>query len=201
MRLSIRWVSVVAAIGTIGGAGGFVLAQDGPAAVAAQQISNDLCIVAPPTPYNPASGRSMLAPRSIPATARCPVCGMYPARSPRWAAQIIFKDGAAHFFDSPINLFIFLGKVERYNKGYSVSDVAARYVTDFATGQSINAERAIFVHGSNALGPMRDSDLPAFAERQAAVAFARIHGGKVLGFGQVTPDVLQTLNRIVHHRH
>lgn len=164
-------------------------------------ITNELCIVAPATPYDPASGLAMLAPRPIPAAARCPVCGMYPARFPRWAAQSIFRDGAAHYFDSPINLFVFLQRVDRYDSRYAVDDVAVSFVTDFETGQWIEAQDAFFVHGSSAFGPMRDADLPAFASREAADTLTRSRGGKVLAFTEVTPELIQSLNRSVHHLH
>lgn len=167
----------------------------------AGSITNELCVVAPATPYDASSGLALLAPKPIPADARCPVCGMYPARFPRWAAQTVFKDGASHYFDSPIDLFVFLNRADRYNKRYALEDIAVSYVTDFATGQWIEAGNAFFVHGSTAFGPMRDADLPAFSARQSADAFARSRGGKVLTLTQVTPELIQSLNRNMHHRH
>ena len=82
--------------------------------------AEDLCIVpsariAAALPWDPASGLHIHAARPVPAQARCPVCGMYPSRYPRWAAQLIFEDGAAHFFDSPVDLFIFLEDTARYD--------------------------------------------------------------------------------------
>lgn len=201
MHLRAKAVLLLVVATTAALAGLIALTYEGQAAPDPAAVANELCIVAPPTPYDARSGVSIFAPRPVPVDARCPVCGMYPARSPRWAAQLIFKDGAAHFFDSPINLFVFLDKVERYNKGYRASDVAASYATDFGTVQWIDARRAFFVHGSSIFGPMRDSDLPAFADRKVAEAFARGRGGKVLTFGEITPDVLRSLNRNVHHRH
>jgi nitrous oxide reductase accessory protein NosL len=143
----------------------------------------------------------MLAPKSIPADARCPVCGMYPARFPRWAAQTVFKDGASHYFDSPVDLIAFLQQIERFNKRYTRKDIAVSHVTDFETGQWIEVDQAFFVQGSTALGPMRTADLPAFSTRQSADAFARKRNGKVLTFTQVTPELIQSMNRNVHHRH
>ena len=83
--------------------------------------------------------------RPIPTDARCPVCGMYPARFPRWAAQIIFKDGAAHFFDSPVDLFMFLDKPARFGTERNVADAAAIYVADFRSGTWLAAREAVFV--------------------------------------------------------
>jgi copper chaperone NosL len=164
-------------------------------------INDELCIVAPATPYDPASGQPMYAPRPLPADARCPVCGMYPARSPRWAAQTIFKDGAAHYFDSPVNLFDFLHKVARYDRRYTLDDVAVSYVRDLESGQWIEAGHASFVHGSTVTGPMRTADLPAFASHEAAKAFTRLHGGTVLTAPDMTPRLLASLSRNSRHRH
>ncbi|MDP1927137.1 MAG: nitrous oxide reductase accessory protein NosL [Thiobacillus sp.] len=164
-------------------------------------ITNELCIVAPATPYDASAGRAMRAPKPIPADARCPVCGMYPARAPRWAAQIVFRDGASHFFDSPIDLFVFLQRIDRTNKRYVQQDIAVSYVTDFETGQWIEAQRAFFAQGSTVMGPMRDADLPAFATREAAAVFARSRGGKVVAFAHLTPELIQSMNRNTHHHH
>ena len=163
------------------------------------QVTNELCIFAPATPYDAASGLDMLAPKSIPADARCPVCGMYPARFPRWATQTVFKDGASHYFDSPVDLIAFLQKIDRFNKRYAQEDIAVSYVTDFETGQWIKARNAFFVQGSTALGPMRTADLPAFSTRQSADVFSRNRNGEVLTFMQITPELIQSMNRNVHH--
>ena len=82
----------------------------------APALEPDVCIVAPPTPYDPASGLPPTAARPIPVDARCPVCGMFPARSPDWAAQVIFRNGDAQFFDSPLSLFMYLQDVARYSR-------------------------------------------------------------------------------------
>ena len=165
------------------------------------RVANELCIVAPATPHDPSSGLAMHAAKPIPADARCPVCGMYPARFPRWAAQAVFKDGASHFFDSPIDLFAFLQRIDRHNKRYALEDVAAGYVTDFETGQWIEVNNAFFVSGSTVFGPMRDADLPAFSTRKSAGTFAHSRGGKVLASTQITPELIQSLSRNRHHRH
>lgn len=163
----------------------------------------DICIVAPTrvTPahaFDPASGLAIYDARPIPTEARCPVCGMYPARFPRWAAQIIFKDGDAHFFDSPVDLFGFMNGVGRHSSPYTMKEAVAQFVTDFDSGEWVAAETAFYVRGSDVLGPMRDADLPAFGSRESAAAFARSHGGKVLAHAEVTPQVIRLLSRNLH---
>jgi nitrous oxide reductase accessory protein NosL len=167
--------------------------------------AEDLCIVpsariAAALPWDPASGLHIHAARPVPAQARCPVCGMYPSRYPRWAAQLIFEDGAAHFFDSPVDLFIFLEDTARYDPERAGDAVAAHYVTDFDNGHWIAAGEAYFVIGSAARGPMRGADLPAFASRDAAAAFSTANGGEVAAFADITPERVATL-RTANHSH
>ena len=161
----------------------------------------DVCIVAPPTPYNPSSGVALHAPRVVPTDARCPVCGMYPARAKGWAAQVVFDNGDTQFFDSPLSLYQYLQDVGRYTPGRSAQDIVASYVTAVDADTWITADAASYVYGSSALGPMRSGNLPAFAQRQAAQEFARARGGVVLSADGITPQLLETLSATPRHRH
>jgi nitrous oxide reductase accessory protein NosL len=160
---------------------------------AVAEIGIDLCVLAPPTPYDPAGGLPADVPRPVPADARCPVCGMYPARAPLWAGQVLYRDHEAHFFDSPVDLMQFLADVERYGMGRGAADVRSRWVTDAASGAWVALEQAWFVLGSDALGPMRRGDLPAFADRSKAAEFAGRRGGEALAFGAITPAIVKSL--------
>lgn len=168
-----------------------------PALVA--DMEADFCVVAPPTPYDPALGLALTAARAVPVGARCPVCGMYPARSPDWAGQIIFSNGDAQFFDSPVSLLLFLNDVPRYSAGRSGDDIVARYVTDVTSKEWIDAGAAFYVYGSNAMGPMRAGNLPAFAQRSAAEAFAQQRGGTVHVLGAIDAPMLQTMSTLHQH--
>lgn len=171
-------------------------------------LEPDVCIVAPPTPYDPASGLAPTAARAVPADVRCPVCGMFPARSPQWAAQIIFTNGDAQFFDSPLSLFMYLQDMARYSPGRDAGQIAAHYVTDASAAPPdgtlapwIDALSAYYVHGSSAKGPMRAGNLPAFATREAAQAFAERRGGTVLAFGAIDADLVSQLAGQGGHSH
>lgn len=131
-------------------------------------------------------------PREIGADQRCPVCGMYPARFPRWHAQIVFKDGNMSAFDSAADLFRFLQDIGRYDKHHYAADVAGIFVTDYDTGGWINGRTAYFVVGSRVLGTM-GGDLPAFGNQAAASVFVGRHGGRMLSFGDVTPRIVESL--------
>lgn len=164
-------------------------------------LDPDVCVVAPPTPYNPASGLPLEAARAVPADVRCPVCGMYPARAPDWAAQVIFANGDAQFFDSPLSLFMYLADVPRYSPGRSAREIVARYVTDVSSKTWTDAGSAFYVHGSSARGPMRAGNLPAFASQEAARRFAAQRGGQVLAYGAVDPGLIDQLAAPHGHTH
>lgn len=187
------------------GAGLLWARQRSPATAAALPV-DDFCVLAPPLAYEPGSGLGLLQARPIPADARCPVCGMFPARAPEWAAQLIFSDGATQFFDSPVSMLIYLQDVGRYARGRSVTEVAARYVRDAVgnraqPGAWLDAGQAVFVSGSDALGPMRAGNLPAFADRAAAEAFAQRRGGQALRLAEVPRSLLKQLDPRAHLGH
>jgi nitrous oxide reductase accessory protein NosL len=163
--------------------------------------AGEFCVVAPPTPYDPKSGLGLHQARPVPADARCPVCGMFPARSPDWAAQIIFHNGDTQFFDSPLTLFLYLQDVGRYTAGRQASEIAVSYVKDVSGGAWISAHEAFYVSGSNAVGPMRAGNLPAFASASAAQRFAGTRGEVLLKTSQISPQLLQELGGERRHAH
>ena len=162
---------------------------------------SDFCLVAPPTPYDPASGVTLNAARPVPAGARCPVCGMFPARAPAWAAQVIFANGDAQFFDSPLSLFRYLNDVARFSPGRKADDIVVRYVTDAPSRSWVEARSAFYVTGSTAKGPMRSGNLPAFASQEAARQFAAQRGGKVLAYADVNAGLVAQLGGTGGHAH
>lgn len=192
------WVLIASGVALAAGAVAYTVYPGKRSVANVDEISSELCIVAPATPPDPVSGLDPLMPRTVPADARCPVCGMYPARYPRWAAQIVFQDGATHFFDSAVDLFGFMNGVGRHSSPYTMKEAVTQFVTDFESGEWVAAEAAFYVNGSSIRGPMRDADLPAFGDRASAETFAREHGGKVLAYAEVTPDVIRPLSRNLH---
>ena len=129
------------------------------------------------------------------------VWGTAATPAPDWAAQVIFDNGDAQFFDSPLSLFMYLQDVERYSPGRSAAQIIARYVTDVPSRQWVDAGSAWFVHGSTAKGPMRAGNLPAFATREDAQAFAQRRGGSVLPFGAIDADLIAPLAGQGGHDH
>ncbi len=155
------------------------------------KVPDEICFVAPAVPYDPRSGLQPHAPRPVPANARCPVCGAFPSRVPEWAAQLIFANGDAYFFDSPLTLFIYLRNLQRYAPGRQAAEVAASYVHATGDGGWLPALQAVYVSGSTALGPMRRGNLPAFRNLADAQRFIARNGGVVVHPADITADRLQ----------
>lgn len=118
---------------------------------------------------------------------RCPVCGMIPANYPKWRTQITFKDGAVAAFDSPADMFRFLGNMAKYDSKHASADIAEIQAADFIRKSRIDARHAFYVSGSSARGPM-GPDLPAFENKADAEFFIRTVGGRTLNFDRAAKE-------------
>jgi len=122
----------------------------------------------------------------------CGKCGMYPANYPRWQSQIIFTDGSMTPFDGCKCLFNFMFSMEQYDKSHSAQDVKAVFVKDFNTGKWLKASEAHFVVGSDMMGPMGKELIP-FADQAASMKFNNEHGGSMMNYAEITPEVMKSL--------
>jgi copper chaperone NosL len=119
---------------------------------------------------------------------RCAVCGMFVAQHPNWIAAIIEADGSRHYFDGPKDLFRFL-----LREGGSVTENSEIWVTDYYTTKPLRARDAVFVRGSDVLGPM-GAELVPLASAELAESFRTDHGGDdPLAFGEIDDAVLRSL--------
>lgn len=122
---------------------------------------------------------------------KCPVCGMMPAKYPKWVAEIVFKDGTYAVFDGPKDMFRYYFNMKKYTTK-THADIEAIYVTDYYSGRMVNAKEAdvYFILGSDVYGPMGIELVPVKG-RSNAETFMKDHKGKkALLFGQVTPKAL-----------
>ena len=119
----------------------------------------------------------------------CPVCGMLVSKYPNWVAVVAWKDGHTHFFDGAKDMFKFLHDLPKFAPGHSKEDIAGIYVTDFYNLERIDARKAVFVIGSDVLGPMGHEFVP-LANKADAEDFLKDHKGKkLLVFDQVTAKI------------
>lgn len=128
-------------------------------------------------------------------TDRCPVCGMFVYKYPKWVARIVFQDGSSYFYDGAKDMFKHIFDTGKYTPGKTADKIKSMYVTDYYEVELIDAKGAFYVIGSDVLGPMGHELLP-FKEEDAAKEFMEDHQGKsIIRFQDVTPVVIHSLDR------
>lgn len=122
---------------------------------------------------------------------KCPVCGMFVAKYPKWIAQVIFKDGTYAVFDGAKDMFKYYFNMSKYNPSKGVSDISAIYVTEYYSTNMMEAEKLFFVQGSDVHGPMGRELIPIATEKMAEEFLKDHHGKKILRFNEVTMEDLK----------
>lgn len=141
----------------------------------------------------PASGKPVAAPAPGPRDV-CPVCGMFVAPYPYWTATILYKDGQAVHFDGAKDFFKYLFDMGKYATGRTRDDIRAMGVTDYYETRRIDAAEALFVIGSDVLGPMGHELVPLDTEADASEFIADHKGVRSLRFSEVTKSLVEGLD-------
>ena len=127
-------------------------------------------------------------------TDRCPVCGMFVYKYPKWVARIVLKNGEYYFYDGAKDMFKHIFDTAKYTPGKSPEDMDSIVVTDYYETELIDAKTAFYVIGSDVLGPMGHELLP-FKDEESAKEFMEDHkGNKIIRFQEVTADVIKALD-------
>jgi len=128
---------------------------------------------------------------------KCPVCGMFVYKYPRWAAQIFYKDakGEKHLsFDGVKDMMKFYLNPSKWGDYKGVKEnISKMKVTDYYTQKAIDAKSAYYVTGSDVLGPMGKELIP-FSSKEEALKFIKDHKGKVVKYSEITAEVLKKLD-------
>ncbi len=130
---------------------------------------------------------------------KCPACGMFTYKYPRWVAQIFYKYNGVehhHSFDGVKDLmkFYFDPLVRANYKTSTKENISKMLVTDYYSQKAINAREAYFVIGSDVYGPMGDELIP-FEKHSDAKTFYMDHKGKkVLQFKDITQGEVNKLD-------
>lgn len=121
---------------------------------------------------------------------RCPVCGMLVYKFKSWQAQIVFNDGAFAAFDGPKDMLKYYFAMNKYGSSKKTSDIAAVYVTEYYSARLMDARALFYVAGSDVYGPMGPELVPLANEASARTFMKDHNAGKVLKFGDITPEAL-----------
>jgi copper chaperone NosL len=124
----------------------------------------------------------------------CPVCGMLVSKYPNWTAIVVGKDGHTHYFDGAKDMFKFLHAMPKYAPNCKRADIKFMVVTDFYNLEKIEATKALYVFGSDVMGPMGHELVP-LATREDAEDFLADHKGRrILRYDEVTPDIIARID-------
>ena len=130
---------------------------------------------------------------------KCPVCGMFVYKYPRWAAQIFYKhkDHTHHLsFDGVKDMMKFYFNALKWGKYVFAKrkNITKMLVTDYYTQKAFDARDAYFVVGSNIYGPMGNELIP-FSTKQEAENFKEDHKGKkILKFSEIKESLPYSLD-------
>lgn len=131
---------------------------------------------------------------SVPAAAKCPVCGMFVGKYPDWTATARFKDGTTLYYDGPKDLFTHYLDTARFTPGKRQVDIVSLAVKEYYSLSMVDARGAFFVLGSDVYGPM-GAELIPFSSEKDAQAFKLDHKGKrILRFKDITRQTIKSLN-------
>lgn len=129
----------------------------------------------------------------VPHGEKCPVCGMFVHKYPKWAALII-EDGKEHYFDGVKDMMKFY--IFDVDFPFDRTKIEKIKVTDFYSLASISAYEAFYVIGSDLFGPMGKELIP-FSTQENAENFMRDHSGiRILRFSEITPKLVMALDGI-----
>ncbi len=107
---------------------------------------------------------------------RCPLCAMLPARYPEFSCAIQLKNGKTYYFCSPRCLLRVWSDPKRY-LNISPDQLGALVVRHYFTGKQIDGRSALWVGGSDVIGPMGPAIIALDSQKEVAV-FKQRHGGK-----------------------
>ena len=121
---------------------------------------------------------------------KCPVCGMFVAKYPRWVAQIIYGHGDHQHkfsFDGVKDLMKFYFNSKKWGN-YPIAkqeNISKILVTDYYSQKAIDGKTAFYVIGSDIYGPMGHELIPFQNKEDAEIFKADHYGKKVINFNNI----------------
>jgi len=126
---------------------------------------------------------------------RCPVCGMFVYKYPKWAAGFVFKSGASYFHCCPKCMLHNLLHVPKYQPGETRENVCQIWITEYYTTKQTDAYEVLFVVGTNLVGPM-GLDLIPVRGRTAAETLKKDYQGEfIVTLDEVSAEMLDRVRK------
>lgn len=123
---------------------------------------------------------------------RCKVCGMMVAKYPSWLTEIELVDGTVLMFDGVKDMMVYYFSPEQYG-GPAQLDGSRLIVKDYYSQKWIDGQKALYVVGSDLLGPM-GHEFVSFETPEGADNFMIDHKGKeILTFTEIDSDRVESM--------
>jgi nitrous oxide reductase accessory protein NosL len=133
---------------------------------------------------------------AVPKDQKCPVCGMYVYKYPRWVATLEVERNNARtklYFDCVKDLVKFYQNPSAWGK-YKKIKIVSVEVTDYYKQSPLDGKHAVYVANSDVLGPMGNELIP-FDTLENAKVFRKDHGGSIIQkFENITPGIIKKLD-------
>ena len=125
---------------------------------------------------------------------KCPVCGMFVHKYPKWAARMNYQENnktVSLAFDGVKDMMKFYHNPSKWGNYTKQSDDALSIlVSDYYTQEVIDGKKAFYVVGSDVIGPMGKEFVP-FSSRKSAETFVKDHKGlNIVEFTQITSALI-----------
>jgi len=130
---------------------------------------------------------------NVPSEAKCPVCGMYVSKYPKWAAHME-HDGKNYYFDGVKDMmkyYIFDGDFP-----YDRTHISEMTVSDYYTIEEIPAKEAFYVLDPDVFGPMGHELIPFKSQGNAKTFMSEHHGKAIVKFDEITDKMVMALDGI-----
>ena len=116
---------------------------------------------------------------------KCPVCGMFVYKYPKWVAQIYYGDKHLSFD----------GVKDMMKYYFEHKDgISKILVSDYYSQKTIDAQKSYFVIGSDVYGPMGNELIP-FKNKDEAKTFSLDHKAKrIIKFSEITKEEVNSLD-------
>jgi nitrous oxide reductase accessory protein NosL len=126
---------------------------------------------------------------------KCPVCGMFVSKYPKWATKLYFGE-KSYSFDGVKDLIKFYFNPLKWGKFSNApkEKVTKFEVTDYYTQNAIDGFKAFYVIRSDVYGPMGHEFIPFINEADAKAFISDHNGKKILRFEEIEEKMAYELD-------
>jgi len=127
---------------------------------------------------------------------KCPVCGMFVHKYPKWASKIVFTKNSEKsylVFDGVKDQLKFVYNPAKWGD-YKDIKITEILVTDYYTNKAVDGKNAFYVIGSDVYGPMGKELIPFSTKKYAETFMADHNGQKILKYDEITSAMVYKLD-------